>query len=77
MLYEFAGTMAVYGDVDRKLQRCMGRMKVGAGQLCSAVPAMLIYSAGVMDRAAQLAAARCLRPACNTAAFRCLRQGLP
>lgn len=27
VLYEFAGTMAVYGDVDRKLQRCMGRMK--------------------------------------------------
>ncbi|KAI7836021.1 hypothetical protein COHA_010105 [Chlorella ohadii] len=27
VLYEFAGTMAVYGDVDRKLQRCMDRMK--------------------------------------------------
>lgn len=27
MLFEYAGTMAVYGDVDRKLQRCMGRMQ--------------------------------------------------
>lgn len=32
VLYEFAGTMAVYGDVDRKLQRCMDKMKVGAGR---------------------------------------------
>ena len=27
MLYEFAGQLAVYGDVDRKLSRCMERMK--------------------------------------------------
>ena len=27
VLFEFAGQLAVYGDVDRKLTRCMARMK--------------------------------------------------